>query len=337
MEYLRQASFIYRVTRATLIESILHAAESTLIAFSRATIINELPLFLNSVSVIIPVSALVLTDFDWWSLYCLFQAALLVSIFIRARAVVFVSFIFYVFQTRVAYVIIPCLNAILLFSDEFGRNAKTNVLVVSILLVICSRVWVLGEYLLLTLACEAIITYNYMSIGWKHERYMMESNAPFAANLFAFILGVRANGVDRWVDMIKHHPNQTDLTLLRGVWWKKNGEGFTLMESTRKSAETYTVPLSTSGTRAFQPNIRGVLYCFLNSMHPSILLTFRMDDQGVHLEGAKLLTVPLPIHWFSRSPLASFADATRDLPEKHSYIFVSSNILRRRVMRCAFL
>lgn len=342
MDLLQRTSFIYRVTRATLVESVLHASESTLIALQRSRSLLDLPFFVNNLSVIAAVSLRLFTDdVDWWMVYGLLQSVLLIFILIRLRAVAFVVFVFYL-QFQNTSFIVPCMNALLIYTHKLGTCAQRNMTVMSILLCISSRAWVATEIVFLTLACETVIIINYMIIGWKNKNFMMESNAPFLVNTFAFILGIRANSVERFVDANEYHPNNRKNipSLLQGVWWTTNGEGFTLIESTGTEGDDYEVPLSTSGTRAFPPTFSGVIRCLLNSLHPTIVLTFNYlsEDDRVNLQQSKFLTLPLPIRFFSSSPPALLMQATRDSPlPKDSYVFVSSNILRRRILRYLFL
>lgn len=328
---------IYRVTRATLIESVLHASESTIVALGRASNFSDLLFFLNNISVITATALCLFTDENWWVVYELLQSVLLICVFIRLRAVVFIVFIFFL-QYQNHLLVVPCMNALLIFSQERGRCAKSNILVVSILSLIISRAWHEYAEVFLLMACEALIVSNYMILGWKHSGFMMGSNAPFLVNLLAFLLGIRANGVDRWIDMIRQHPGTHLPSFLRGVWWKRGDEGFSLSESTLNADGTYDVPLSTSGMRAFRSNFRGIVRCYLHSLHPPILLTYRLEGDRISLLKAKFLTLPLPIAWFSSSPPATVNDSTRESPLREgAYVFLSSNILRRRVLRYVFL
>jgi len=222
-------SFAYRVTRATLVESALHASESMLIALQRSENWVHLLFFLNNVSVITAVCLRLFTDLDWWMAYGLLQSVLLTYLLIRLRAVAFVVFIFYL-QFENTSLIVPCINALLIMGQDGGRHANSNMAVLSILSVISSRLWGPTQIVFLTLACESVIISNYMIIGWRHQEFMMESNAPLLANALAFILGIRANSVNRWIDMTTHHPYNTKSvpSLLQGVWWTTKGEGFTL-------------------------------------------------------------------------------------------------------------
>lgn len=337
MDVLRRTSIIYRVTRATLIESVLHASESTIVALGTSGDSSNLLFFLNNISVITATALCLFTDENWWMAYELLQSVLLICIFIRLRAVVFIVFIFYL-QYQNHLLVVPCMNALLIFSQECGRCAKSNILVVSILSLIISRAWDAYTEVFLLMACEALIVNNYMILGWKHSGFMMESSAPLLVNILAFLLGIRANGVDRWIDTIRQHPHPHLPSFLQGVWWKGGEEGFSLSESTLNADGTYDVPLNTSGMRAFRPNFCGLIRCYLNSLHPPILLTYRLEDGRTSLLKSKFLTLPLPIACFSSSPPATVNESTRESPlGEGSYVFVTSNLLRRRVLRYIFL
>ena len=328
---------LVKLIRVTLIESLLHVGESTLLVFSRSdNLMKYMTHHANSISVIVSLFTYLFTDFDWWIYYCLCQVFVLITIFIRLQAVVFIPILFFILKfQKTAYLIIPCTTSLLTLSNHVGNNSNDNILVISIIFMIISNLdlvfW--WKNIMLTFACESVITYNYQLIGWKHINYLFESDAPFIVNVYTFLLGIRANSVERWSDLIDTYPTKSELpSCLQGVWWNK-GVGFTLLESMPLNDNTFTVPLSTSGTRAFPPTWMGFIRCYVSSLHPSITLTYSLDKDHSQLKYVRFLTLPLPTKWFIHAPVLLFNESVRDNNSNHRYLFVSSNILRRRIMR----